>query len=135
MNFCWNERGVGSLLMTRAPVRVSCHPVTPIRAASTGNGTRSSLATSRCLVGVITAVCQIGQVSPNCVTHWRVAATRNRCNETRGLTELLLGAFRVHCHNQQVPFETGGSPMGFIARVAGVLVGASALLTTAGGIS
>ena len=57
----------GSLVRTRAPVRVSCQPVTPMRAASTGSGTRSSLATSRCVFGR-THSCQCAksaQVSPN----------------------------------------------------------------------
>src|ERR1700754_3310770 len=58
MIFCCNEPRPASLVTTRAPVRVICQPVKPMRAASTGSGTRSSLATSRCLVVLIGAVSQ-----------------------------------------------------------------------------
>ena len=47
MIFCCSEPLPASLVTTRAPVRVICQPVAPMRAASTGSGTRSSLATSR----------------------------------------------------------------------------------------
>ena len=53
MTFCCSEPRPASLVTTRAPVRVICQPVAPMRAASIGNGTRSSLATSRCLVVLI----------------------------------------------------------------------------------
>src|SRR4051812_4535764 len=58
MTFCCREPRPRKLLTTRAPVRVICQPVAPMRAASTGNGTRSSLATSRCFVVVIVPVSQ-----------------------------------------------------------------------------
>ncbi len=53
MTFCCSEPRPASFVTTRAPVRVICQPVAPMRAASIGNGTRSSLATSRCLVVLI----------------------------------------------------------------------------------
>src|SRR5271166_6673274 len=62
ITFCCQGPLPGSLLTTRAAVRVTCQPVTATRAASIGNGTRSSLATSRCLVELISAVCQIDGV-------------------------------------------------------------------------
>src|ERR1700694_490015 len=62
MIFCCNEPLPASLLTTRAPVRVICQPVAPMRAASTGNGTRSSLATSRCLVVLMVAVSQTARI-------------------------------------------------------------------------
>ena len=43
---------------TRPAALVTCQPVAPIRAASVKSGTLSSLATSRCLVELIEAVCQ-----------------------------------------------------------------------------
>src|SRR5271156_4131728 len=58
ITFCCHGPLPGSLLTTRAAVQVTCQPVTAARAASIGNGTRSSLAPSRCLVGLIPAVCQ-----------------------------------------------------------------------------
>src|ERR1700754_3545141 len=50
MIFCCSEPLPASWVTTRAPVRVICQPVAPMRAASTGRGTRSSLASSRCLL-------------------------------------------------------------------------------------
>src|SRR5215208_7459730 len=58
MTFCCSEPLPVSVVTTLAPVRVICQPVAPMRAASTGNGTRSSLATSRCLVVGMVAVSQ-----------------------------------------------------------------------------
>src|SRR5271166_1177883 len=60
ITFCCHGPLAGSLVTTRAAVRVTCQPVAAARAASTGKGTRSSLATSRCLVELIEAVCQTG---------------------------------------------------------------------------
>src|ERR1700756_260945 len=62
ITFCCHGPLPGSLGTTRAAVRLTCQPVTATRAASTGKGTRSSLATSRCLVELIPAVCQTGGV-------------------------------------------------------------------------
>src|ERR1700737_2492659 len=62
MTFCCHAPRADSWVTTRAPVRVSCQPVTPMRAASTGNGTRSSLATSRCLVVLMVAVSQTARI-------------------------------------------------------------------------
>src|SRR6185312_4738144 len=60
ITFCCHGPRPGSVVTMRAAERVTCQPVTATRAASTGSGTRSSLATSRCLVEPISAVCQIG---------------------------------------------------------------------------
>ena len=54
---------VPSLVSTRAPVRVSCQPVAPTRAASIGSGTRSSLATWRS-VELIRPIVPVGGLSP-----------------------------------------------------------------------
>ncbi|CKT40817.1 Uncharacterised protein [Mycobacterium tuberculosis] len=50
ITFCCQGPFRGTLPMNRTAVRVTCQPVAATRAASTGSGTRSSLATSRCVV-------------------------------------------------------------------------------------
>src|SRR3954467_11188143 len=78
MIFCCSEPLPASLVTTRAPVRVICQPVAPMRAASTGNGTRSSLATSRCLVVLIVPVSQRARIRGKFV--W----SRSHCGEVLG---------------------------------------------------
>src|SRR5882757_4341120 len=89
---CRDPRPI-SLVRTRAPVRVTCQPVMPMRAASTGNGTRSSRATSRCLVEFIPAVSQkqrSGEKGVGWVTPLR-SHLREKANRTAARTYGRLG--------------------------------------------